>query len=33
MLAKLSFQSLVKHKSIPYMNQIKLDISGNTTFK
>ena len=31
-LAKLSFQSLAKTKSLPFINEIKLDISGNTTY-
>ena len=30
-LAKLSFQSLEKNKSLPFINEIKLDISGNTS--
>ena len=31
MLAKLSFHSFTKHKSLPFIDEIKLDISGNTT--
>ena len=30
-LAKLSFQSLQKDKSLPFINEIKIDISGNTS--
>ena len=30
-IAKLSFQSLEKNKSLPFINEIKLDISGNTS--
>ena len=30
-LAKLSFQSLEKNKSLPFINEIKIDISGTTT--
>ena len=32
MLAKLAFQQLSKNKSLPFIDNIKLDISGNTTY-
>ena len=31
-LAKLSFESLAKNKNIPFINQLKLDISGNSSY-